>query len=75
MKAPDWFSDSARACGGWHAVPGTSILLRHVLPSLAAGASHQDLLRTFPSLPPAPEASSFGDPARLYPLASGAGRG
>ncbi len=52
MSAADWFRNSARYRGGWHVVPGTALLLRHVLPPLAAGASDQDVLRMFPALPP-----------------------
>lgn len=51
MEAAEWFIDSARSFGGWHVVPGTSVLLRHVLPELAAGVSDEEILRLFPSLP------------------------
>lgn len=44
------FSSNPQVCGGSLCATGTRVLVTNILDSLADGATHDEILRSFPSL-------------------------
>jgi len=52
----DWrayLSSDSQICGGSLCARGTRVLVTNILDSLAEGASHEEVLRSYPTLSPA----------------------
>lgn len=47
-----WIVSDPEVLGGKPCIRGTRISVEHVLELLASGASHEDIVRAYPHLPP-----------------------